>query len=180
MRQGAPLDLSSASMRCARRVICILVAMGLAFDRWSKLFQARLKTLQGLRFNHCAHLGEHPYETAGFAMVQLLSCRAINPRSLGDQICRCRASGGAGPAPRRAAAARFRRRCSLEVGMRAWADNNAMAAHALRQVDRRRRTYIEKLLRELGMPAPLAAVRTTVLYWAYLGAAVSHHRISQI
>jgi len=63
--------------------------------------------------------------------------------------------------------------------MRAWADNNGMAAHALRQVDRRRRTYIEKLLLELGMPAPLAAVRTTVLYWAYLGAAVSHHRISR-
>jgi len=67
---------------------------------------------------------------------------------------------------------------ALEVGMRAWADNNAAAAHALRQVDRRRRTYIEKLLRELGMPAPLAAVRTTVLYWAYLGAAVSHYRLS--
>lgn len=65
----------------------------------------------------------------------------------------------------------------LEVGMRAWADNNEMAAHALRRVDRRRRTYIEKLLREIGMPAPLAAVRTAVLYWTYLGAAVSHSRL---
>jgi AcrR family transcriptional regulator len=67
---------------------------------------------------------------------------------------------------------------ALEVSMRAWADNNPTAAHALRQVDRRRRTYIEKLLRELGMSAPLAAVRTMVLYWAYLGAAVSHDRLS--
>ena len=67
---------------------------------------------------------------------------------------------------------------ALEVGMRAWADNNPTAAQALRQVDRRRRTYIEKLLRELGMPPPLAAVRTTVVYWAYLGAAVSHDRLS--
>jgi AcrR family transcriptional regulator len=67
---------------------------------------------------------------------------------------------------------------ALEVSMRAWADNNAIAAHALRQIDRRRRTYIEKLLRELGMPVRLAAVRTTVLYWAYLGAAVSHYRLS--
>src|SRR5215475_13834489 len=66
----------------------------------------------------------------------------------------------------------------LEVGMRAWADNNEVAEHALRQVDRRRRTYIEKLLRELGMPAPLAAARTVVLYWTYLGAAVSHYRLS--
>jgi AcrR family transcriptional regulator len=67
---------------------------------------------------------------------------------------------------------------ALEVGMRAWADNNPTAAQALRQVDRQRRTYIEKLLRELGMPAPLAALRTMVLYWAYLGAAVSHYRLS--
>jgi AcrR family transcriptional regulator len=67
---------------------------------------------------------------------------------------------------------------ALEVGMRAWADNNATAAQALRQVDRRRRTYIDELLRQLGMPAPLAAVRTMVLYWAYLGAAVSHDRLS--
>jgi len=67
---------------------------------------------------------------------------------------------------------------ALEVGMRAWADNNPTAAQALRQVDRQRRTYIEKLLRELGMPARLATVRTTVLYWAYLGAAISHYRLS--
>jgi AcrR family transcriptional regulator len=65
----------------------------------------------------------------------------------------------------------------LEVGMRAWADNNEIAAHALRQVDRRRRNYIEKLLHELGMAAPLAATRAAVLYWAYLGAAVSHSRL---
>src|SRR5690242_4381067 len=64
----------------------------------------------------------------------------------------------------------------LEVGMRAWADNNAVAQRALRKVDRRRRTYIEELLRALGMPAPLAAARTAVLYWAYIGAAVSHNR----
>jgi AcrR family transcriptional regulator len=66
----------------------------------------------------------------------------------------------------------------LEVGMRAWADNNGTAERALRQVDRRRRTYIAQLLRGFGVPAPLAAVRTSVLYWTYLGAAVSHNRLS--
>ncbi len=66
----------------------------------------------------------------------------------------------------------------LEVGMRAWADNNAMAQRALHKVDRRRRSFIEKLLRALGMPAPLAAARTAVLYWAYLGAAVSNNRLA--
>ena len=66
----------------------------------------------------------------------------------------------------------------LEVAMRAWADNSKMAEHALRQVDDRRRKYIHKLLRDLGIPARLAALRTIVLYWAYIGAAVSHNRLS--
>lgn len=66
---------------------------------------------------------------------------------------------------------------NLEVGMRAWADNNEMAERAVHQIDRRRRRYIEKLLRELGLPAPLATVRARVLYWAYLGAAVSHNSL---
>src|SRR5262249_15735717 len=38
----------------------------------------------------------------------------------------------------------------LEVRMRTWADNNADAARALRDVDRRRREYIERLLVEYG------------------------------
>lgn len=65
----------------------------------------------------------------------------------------------------------------LEVAIRAWAENNELAARAVGQVDRRRRAYIEKLLRELGMSVSLAAARTAVLYWAYLGAAVSHNRL---
>src|SRR5215831_18117586 len=62
------------------------VAMSVISERWSKFFQTLLETLQRLRLDHAAHLGEHPHETAGFGMVELLlsSC-AINPRRFSDQ-----------------------------------------------------------------------------------------------
>jgi AcrR family transcriptional regulator len=67
---------------------------------------------------------------------------------------------------------------ALEVRMRAWADNNVAAARAIREIDGRRRGYIERMLREAGVPAPLAATRTQLLYWAYLGAALSRSSFS--
>jgi AcrR family transcriptional regulator len=66
----------------------------------------------------------------------------------------------------------------LEVRMRTWADNNADAARALRDVDRRRREYIERLLVEYGIPPPLAARRAQLIYWTYLGAALSRSRFT--
>jgi AcrR family transcriptional regulator len=66
----------------------------------------------------------------------------------------------------------------LEIRMRAWADNNAEAARALRNIDRRRREYIERLLVEAGIPPPLAATRAQLLYWTYLGAALSQSRLT--
>ncbi|HJZ32411.1 MAG TPA: TetR/AcrR family transcriptional regulator [Hyphomicrobiaceae bacterium] len=65
----------------------------------------------------------------------------------------------------------------LEVRMRAWADHNAEAARALAAIDRRRRDYIERLLIEAGIAAPLAATRAQLLYWAYLGAALSRSKL---
>jgi AcrR family transcriptional regulator len=67
---------------------------------------------------------------------------------------------------------------ALEVRMRAWADNNAEAARALKDIDRRRRGYIERLLREAGIAPPLATTRTQILYWTYLGAALSRSRLA--
>src|SRR5215831_10395455 len=66
------------------------VAMSVISERWSKFFQTLLETLQRLRLDHCAHLGEHPHETAGFGMIELLlsSC-AINPGCLRDQTTQC-------------------------------------------------------------------------------------------
>jgi AcrR family transcriptional regulator len=67
---------------------------------------------------------------------------------------------------------------ALEVRVRAWAENNAEAASALGDIDRRRRRYIEQLLVEAGIPRLLAATRAQLLYWTYLGAAWSRSRLA--
>ena len=66
----------------------------------------------------------------------------------------------------------------LEVRMRTWADSNAEAARALRGIDRRRREYMERMLAEAGIPPPLAATRAQLLYWTYLGAALSRSKLT--
>jgi AcrR family transcriptional regulator len=65
---------------------------------------------------------------------------------------------------------------ALEMRMRAWADNNAEAAQAVRDMDRRRCDYIERLLVGAGIAPRLAATRVQLLYWTYLGAALSRSR----
>jgi AcrR family transcriptional regulator len=72
----------------------------------------------------------------------------------------------------------FGRGATLELRMRAWADNNVAAARALGDVDSRRRRYIEQLLRDAGIAPPLAAARTQILYWTYLGAALSRSKLA--
>jgi len=67
---------------------------------------------------------------------------------------------------------------ALEIRMRAWADNNAEAAGAVSDIDRRRQEYIERLLVGAGIALPLAATRTRLLYWTYLGAALSRSRLT--
>jgi AcrR family transcriptional regulator len=67
---------------------------------------------------------------------------------------------------------------ALEMRMRAWADNNAEAARAVREMDRRRREYMERLLVDAGIAATLAATRVQLLYWVYLGAALSQSRLT--
>jgi AcrR family transcriptional regulator len=66
----------------------------------------------------------------------------------------------------------------LEVHMRTWAESNAAAQRALTEVDRRRREYIERMLVEAGIARPLAATRAQLLYWSYLGAALSRSKLA--
>lgn len=66
----------------------------------------------------------------------------------------------------------------LEIRMRAWADANAEAARVLTDIDRRRRVYIERMLVEAGVPESLASTRAQLLYWTYLGAALSGSKVS--
>lgn len=67
---------------------------------------------------------------------------------------------------------------SLEVRMRAWAEENESAAKAVSDIDRRRRDYLEKLLIQAGVAPAAAASRSLLLYWAYLGAALSGGRLN--
>jgi AcrR family transcriptional regulator len=66
----------------------------------------------------------------------------------------------------------------LEVRMRAWADENPVAARVLADIDRRRRAYIEQLLIEAGIAPALAAIRAQLLYWAYLGVALGRNKVT--
>jgi len=67
---------------------------------------------------------------------------------------------------------------AVEIRMRAWGETNAAAARALDEIDRRRRTYIERLLVAAGVAPSLAAIRTQILYWTYLGAALSRSKLT--
>ena len=67
---------------------------------------------------------------------------------------------------------------AIELRMRAWADNNTAAARALTEIDNRRRRYIEQLLQQAGIAPALAAARTQILYWTYLGAALGRSRLT--
>src|SRR5262245_26540459 len=66
----------------------------------------------------------------------------------------------------------------LEIRMRAWADHNAEAARVLSNIDRRRRAYMEQMLAEAGIAPSLAATRAQLLYWTYLGAALSGSKLT--
>jgi AcrR family transcriptional regulator len=72
----------------------------------------------------------------------------------------------------------FGHNAELEVHMRTWAETNAAAARALSEVDHRRREYIERMLVEAGIAPPRAATRAQLLYWTYLGAALSRSKLA--
>jgi AcrR family transcriptional regulator len=65
---------------------------------------------------------------------------------------------------------------ALEMRMRAWADNKAEAAQAVQEMDRKRCEYMERMLVDAGIAPILAATRVQLLYWIYLGAALSKSR----
>ena len=66
----------------------------------------------------------------------------------------------------------------LEILMRSWADSNAEAGRVLRDIDRRRQAYMEQLLADAGVAPSLTATRAQLLYWTYLGAALSRSKLT--
>ena len=68
---------------------------------------------------------------------------------------------------------------ALESAMRSWAAHDPVARSAVQAVDRRRLGYIENLLRSSGLPPDVARARTQILYWAFLGFALSDKPLSR-
>lgn len=67
----------------------------------------------------------------------------------------------------------FGARLDLERAVRNWAAFDPAAQAAVRAIDRRRLDYIEALLQRRGLSAASAQARAQILYWTFLGFALS-------
>lgn len=67
----------------------------------------------------------------------------------------------------------FGARLDLERAVRNWAAFDPAAQGAVRAIDRRRLDYIEALLQRRGFSAATAQARAQILYWTFLGFALS-------
>ncbi len=67
----------------------------------------------------------------------------------------------------------FGGRLSLENAVRSWATHDSLARRAVQAIDRRRLSYLERLLRACGLAPRVARARAQILYWAFLGFALS-------
>ena len=68
---------------------------------------------------------------------------------------------------------------ALENAFRTWATVDPAARSAVQAIDRRRLGYVEKLLSASGLPADVARPRAQILYWAFLGFALSDRPLPQ-
>jgi AcrR family transcriptional regulator len=67
----------------------------------------------------------------------------------------------------------FGARLDLERAVRNWAAFDPAAQGAVRAIDRRRLDYIEALLEKRGLERAAAQARAQILYWTFLGFALS-------
>jgi AcrR family transcriptional regulator len=72
----------------------------------------------------------------------------------------------------------FSGKLALERAVRNWATFDAAARHAVQAIDRRRLDYLETLLRNAGFPPEAATARAQILYWAFVGSALSDRPLS--
>jgi AcrR family transcriptional regulator len=73
----------------------------------------------------------------------------------------------------------FSARLSLEKAVRSWATSDAVARSAVQAIDRRRVSYVAELLRRAGFSTEMAEVRAQILYWAFVGYALSDKPLSK-
>ena len=67
----------------------------------------------------------------------------------------------------------FGGKAALENAVRTWASFDPVARAAVQAIDRRRLSYIENLLKRSGLSDHGARGRAQILYWAFLGFALS-------
>jgi AcrR family transcriptional regulator len=67
----------------------------------------------------------------------------------------------------------FSSRLALEMAVRSWAAHDPAARAAVQAIDRRRLNYVAKLLDAAGLAPGIASARAQILYWAFLGFALS-------
>ncbi len=67
----------------------------------------------------------------------------------------------------------FSEKLVLERAVRSWAAFDAAARGAVQAIDRRRLDYVETLIRARGVAPEKAQARAQILYWAFLGYALS-------
>ena len=67
----------------------------------------------------------------------------------------------------------FGGRLTLEKAVRGWAALDPLARRAVAAMDRRRLSYVEDLLKRAGLPPAVARARAQILYWAFVGFALS-------
>jgi AcrR family transcriptional regulator len=73
----------------------------------------------------------------------------------------------------------FSERLALERAVRSWAVSDGEARYAVLAIDRRRLDYVEGLIRARGIGPAAAQTRAQILYWAFLGYALSDRLLAK-
>jgi AcrR family transcriptional regulator len=73
----------------------------------------------------------------------------------------------------------FNERLTLENAVRTWATVDPLARAAVQAIDQRRLGYVASLFRQTGLTEDVASARAQVLYWAFLGFALSDRPLSK-
>jgi len=73
----------------------------------------------------------------------------------------------------------FSGKLALEKAVRSWATVDSAARAEVQAIDRRRLDYIESLLSSAGLASGTARGRAQILYWAFLGFALSDQALPQ-
>ena len=73
----------------------------------------------------------------------------------------------------------FGERLTLESAVRIWASVDPAARVAVQAIDRRRLGYVEGLMTQSGLSTEVARARAQILYWAFLGFALSDQPLAK-